>query len=121
MSRIRLPISEVTPPKVTEQGVMIPHCMACLHTIEVMEDSVMCLKGQWMPNLELGEPVFVLDVDSPLKFVQLPNGQYALVTDPDGVADEVVLNMHEECLTRMIDEVNGCFSDGGDDEEDYFR
>lgn len=73
----------------------------------MMDEAQMLLSGQWLPNTDLQEPVFVLEVDAPLKFVQLPNGQFALLSEGDGKLMQVVQHMHEDCFDRLRVEARG--------------
>ncbi len=78
----------------------------------MLDDATLIIKGQWMPNKDLQEPIFILDPDVPLKFVQLPNGQYALVAELEGTMAGVVQNMHDDCLERLLADLHGNYSDG---------
>ena len=76
----------------------------------------MLLSGQWMPNKDLNEPVFVLEVDAPLKFVQMPNGQYALVSEDTKATMAIIQHAHDICLEQMKAEAQGYSSDWEDNE-----
>lgn len=89
------------------QSVFLPVCTLCGHRIAMMDEAQMLLSGQWLPNTDLQEPVFVLEVDAPLKFVQLPNGQFALLSEGDGKLMQVVQHMHEDCFDRLRVEARG--------------
>jgi hypothetical protein len=117
MERMRLPAEAPSHRIVNPQAVLVPTCTLCSQKIELLEDAVMILSGQWMPNRELGEPIFVLDTDVPLKFVQMPNGQYALMVDGEANLAELVQHMHVDCIERIKMEVHG-FTDY--DDESYF-
>lgn len=108
-SRVRTPPPEVpnTSLENSPQSAMVPHCAACQHKIDLLEEALMVLPGQWMPNREVGEPLFTLDVDVPLKFAQLPNGQYALLTEDGSSTIGLVRHIHADCLDRMIAEAHG--------------
>lgn len=117
MERMRLPIETPTHRITNPQAALVPHCVLCCQKIELLDDAVMILAGQWMPNKDLGEPIFVLDVDVPLKFVQMPNGQYALLTEEGGNVIGLVQHMHQDCLERIKAEVHGYMDY---DEEPFF-
>lgn len=89
------------------QSTFLPRCMFCQYRIDFLEEATMLLSGQWVPNAELGEPVFLLEVDAPLKFIQMANGQYALVSEENPKAAQVVRHAHDECLERLRLEVAG--------------
>jgi hypothetical protein len=89
------------------QAQFLPRCTFCQHKIEFLNEATMLLSGQWIPNTELNEPVFLLEVDTPMKFVQLSNGQYALVSEDSEKTVQIVRHAHDECLERLRLEVTG--------------
>jgi len=78
-----------------------------MQKIDLLDEAVMLLSGQWMPNKDLNEPTFVLEVDAPLKFVQMPNGQYALVSEDTKATMAIIQHAHDQCVEQMKAEAQG--------------
>jgi hypothetical protein len=68
---------------------------------EPPDDAYVALGGQWMWMQELDAAVFVLDPDSNMTVITLPNGQVGLVTD-DGTRP--TLHLHKTCQEALIHE-----------------
>lgn len=88
-----------------------PICELCHeHTGLCPTNSVIVLNGQWMPTHDVGM-VFVLEPETSISVVQLPNGQLALTLGEK--ADNPVLSAHQDCMERLISEelYDGCQSD----------
>ncbi len=93
--------------------VLTPECFLCGEEhIGVTNDAVLILKGQHFPSTEFDVPVFLLDPDTKLRILELPNGQLALVADTLGHPTK---HAHQECLEMMADETY--YDDDEDDEE----
>jgi len=115
---MRVPPPEVPDARLRshEQSALTPLCCLCEQKIDLLDEAVMLLSGMWMPNKDLQEPTFVLEVDAPLKFVQMPNGQYALVSEDTKATMAIIQHAHNECLLQIKAEISG-HVDGW--EEDY--
>lgn len=111
ISRMRMPPSEVPDARLRNNGqsAMTPVCCLCEQQIELLDEALMLLSGMWMPNKDLQEPAFVLEVDAPLKFVQMPNGQYALVSEDTKATLAIIRHAHDECINQMKCDLNDYF------------
>lgn len=120
MSRMRMPLPEVPDARLRshEQSAMAPRCCLCEQKIDLLDEAIMLLSGMWMPNKELKEPTFVLEVDAPLRFVQMPNGQYALVSEDSKATMAIIQHAHDACLSQIKAEING-YEYGIDWEDEY--
>jgi hypothetical protein len=122
MARLTSGIAPQFAPHKNEQNMFCPECMFCGTKIDLLDEGVVVLKGQWMPNTELGEPVFVLEPDAKLKFVQLANGQYGLLAETDpNETHQVIDHMHDECLERLRLRITEGFEMDDDDMYDPFE
>jgi hypothetical protein len=81
---------------------------------EPPDDAYVALRGQWMWVPELDAAVFVLDPDSDMTVVTLPNGQLGLVTDE---GSNPTMHLHQVCQEIMIAEE----TDSSWDEDDLLH
>lgn len=118
LERMRVPPPEVPDARLRSnpQKALTPLCCMCMQKIDLLDEAVMLLSGQWMPNKDLNEPVFVLEVDAPLKFVQMPNGQYALVSEDTKATMAIIQHAHDQCVEQMKSEAQGYSSDWEENE-----
>lgn len=95
----------------------LPICTYCEQPIHLLDDALCLLPGQWMPNRDMGNAMFILDPDVQVQIVQLANGQMALVTDA-----HTAMHSHQECFDQIKNEVLGDMPmDYHGEEEDYRR
>lgn len=80
----------------------LPMCTYCDQPIHLLDDALCLIPGQWMPNRDMGNAMFVLEPDVQVQIVQLPNGQMALVTDAHSA-----MHSHQECYEQIKQEVLG--------------
>ena len=80
----------------------LPLCTYCDQPISLLEDAFCLVPGQWMPNRDVGNAMFVLDPDVQVQIMQLPNNQLALVTDA-----HTAKHAHQECFEQIKNEVLG--------------
>lgn len=108
---------------------LIPKCWGCGESIDELDEAVVILKGSWAQPRDLhivnadGEvvpvdsPVFVLDPDTKLIAVPMPNGYLALILDQD---DGPTQHGHQMCLDQLTEDE---FADVNDDDqsEDFYE
>jgi len=91
---------------------MTPECYLCGHKhIGIMENAVVIFKGQWYESSEYAVPVFVLDPDTQLRVLEMPNGQLVMVPDTFGHPTK---HAHTDCMELMSQE----FVDEEEEEDD---
>lgn len=91
-----------------------PVCCYCQQSVDLLDDAICVIPGQWMPNRDVGEAMFVLEPDVQVQVMQLANGQMALM-----IGAELTMHAHQECHDQVRAEVLGDF--GFMEEEDYGR
>jgi hypothetical protein len=93
-----------------------PDCPVCRERVGLHTDAIMMLRGQFFYNKDEGYAMFILDPDTKLGFVEIPDAlgpgqpQYALIVDPNPTGP--IAAAHAACVEdelSMIDE---------DDEDD---
>jgi hypothetical protein len=81
---------------------LTPECSLCGEEhIGMGTPALVIFRGQWFPSTEYDAPVFLLDPDTKLRILQLPNGQLALVPDQLG---HPTAHAHDECLEQLQDD-----------------
>lgn len=98
----------MAPPDNDDPNDTTPHCYACHEQVGLTNDSAVILQGQWMYSTEYDMPIFVLDPDTKLVVIELPNQQLALVPDQEGCP---TIHVDKTCLEIAFD-------DAADDDDD---
>jgi hypothetical protein len=81
-------------------------CVLCgANEIEPMEDTYMLLRGQFMESTDLQRVIFVLDPDTALDLVKLPNGNLALIA-PEGPTTPTKY-VEVNCMHALATDVGG--------------
>ena len=81
---------------------MTPECLLCGEEhVGIAEDAILLLQGQWFQNIEFDVPVFLLDPDTKLRILEMPNGQLALVPDTLRGPSQ---HAHKICLEQLAEE-----------------
>ncbi len=96
-------------------------CHVCGDRIHTMlgihhppDDAYVAVRGQWMWVPEMDAAVFVLDPDSDMTIVALPNGQMALITDE---GNQPTLHVHAVCQELLMREEQLGFDFEWDEED----
>lgn len=99
------------------ENVHTPTCAYCEQSIDLLDDSICLIPGQWMPDKSSGGTMFVLEPDVQAQILQLSNGQMALQID-----SHTARHVHAECQNQMVAEVfDPPWGVDLDSEEDYQR
>lgn len=78
-------------------------CILCGEaSIDLEEEAYVALRGAFMQSTEFGVPIFVLDPDTKIRVIQLPNGQLALMTD---TSEGPTRHMCKECLHDIAESI----------------
>lgn len=92
---------------------MTPECYLCgAAFVGIAEEAVVMLRGQWFHSIEYDTPVFLLDPDTRLTVLKMPNDQLALVPDQLGHPSK---HAHLECLQQLAEEDEELEEDDEDD------
>jgi hypothetical protein len=92
---------------------MTPECDLCgQENVGVGVDTILILKGMWFPSIEYDVPLFLLDPDTRLRIIEMPNRQLALLPDTLGYPTK---HAHTECLEQLVD---GYEEEEGEDEDE---
>ncbi len=91
--------------RISTADALTPECDLCGEEyIGVTNDAFVILKGQFFPHNEFDAPVFMLDPDTDMRILQLPNGQLGLVTDSFKPPTK---HVHSECFELMSGDFTG--------------
>ncbi len=96
-------------PDITVFAAQTPCCLGCGVPLDLQDEAIMMLRGNWMPLQDRGVTVFVLDPNTVLEIISLPNGQLALRSDHA----EPTQHSHLDCMEQLLAEN----LDGDDDDE----
>jgi hypothetical protein len=89
-----------------------PLCQGCGPQIGLQEDACVVLRGMWVWNEEYDTEIFVLDPDTKFALIELPHGQYAIVTDRGGPTKHTCV----ECFDTAYDD-----EDENEDDDTIYR
>lgn len=99
-----------------------PHCPICQERVGLHNDGILMLRGQFFMNKEEGYAMFILDPDTKIGFVELPDAlgpgqpQYALIVNPGD--DGPISAAHAECVADELSLDDDPEDDDDDDIED---
>lgn len=82
--------------------------------IPVLHDAYCALRGAFMDSKDFSAPVFVLDPDTVLSLVELPNGQSAIITDRN-MRKGPTKHFCAECLQALAENAGASRTDTDDD------
>ncbi len=94
-----------------------PYCAVCVERIGMMTDARLMLRGQFFYDAQNGYAMFILDPDTKVGFVELPDAlgpgqpQYALIVNKDDV--DPIVPIHEAC----VEDIATLDEDEDEDEE----
>lgn len=91
-----------------------PEAYCCGYEVGLGSDAFILIRGTWFHSREYDTPVFLLDPDTKLRILQMPNGQLAFQSDDEG---HPTLHAHKDCLEHVINEEID--ESPEDDTEDY--
>ncbi len=94
-------VHEVEEAEEVDDEDMTPRCLACgISNVGIMEDAFVMIRGMWMTSREYDVPVFVLDPDTKIKVIQLPNDQFGIFVDYHGPTKHA----HKDCIEQVVEE-----------------
>lgn len=99
------------------ENMHTPLCSYCDQSINILEDAICLIPGQWMADKTTGGAMFVLEPDVEVQVMQLSNGQMALRADAH-TAKHVHAECHQSVCAEVFDPPWGADLDS---EEDYQR
>jgi len=77
-----------------------PICSYCQQSIDLLDDALCVIPGQWMADKSEGGAMFVLEPDVQVQIIQLTNGQMALRVD-----SHTANHVHAECQKQLVAEM----------------
>lgn len=99
-----------------------PHCPICQERVGLHNDALLMLHGQFFMNKGEGYAMFILDPDTKIGFIEIPDGlgpgqpQYAIIIDPN--PEGPVAAAHSECVEDELSLAADPDDDGDDEHEE---
>lgn len=105
--------------RITRPGAHLDHLtpschFCCEEHVGMHQDTALLLTGAFAYNPDTGTAMFILSPDTDVGFVQLANGQMAIVAD----AGKGVAAVHAECVSSVLHELGAEDDDLEDIDDD---